>query len=266
MKTKILNLLAISFMGLGLGLSSCGNNQNNQENNEPTINDKSNYITSINLEEDSKTVGVGSTFQLKWTVDPVDASNKEVTFSSSDDSVATVDDKGLITALKIGTTTITISSADDGDAFAKFSLVVEESKYITKIKVKNTIEGRTEHVAYYDDNLILTSKTEYQLEWDVLEPADYNDNRLYFYSLNSSKTGVTIDEKGYLMIDREKLSNYYWGNAEIYILNPDNYQNLQERIEKGNNVDTQGIWNYVERVRVWPKEVEITPRPTKQIN
>lgn len=59
-------------------------------------------------------VGVGKTTTLEIAFTPTYAANKNVTFSSSDASVATVDAAGTVTALKEGETTITATSEEGG--------------------------------------------------------------------------------------------------------------------------------------------------------
>ncbi len=59
-------------------------------------------------------VHVGSTVQLSASVLPNEAENKNVIFSSSDPSIAKVDQNGLVTGLKIGYVTITATSEDGG--------------------------------------------------------------------------------------------------------------------------------------------------------
>lgn len=54
--------------------------------------------------------------QLKWTVLPVTAVNKEVIFTSSDETVATVDEDGKVTAISFGTVTITATAKDGAGA------------------------------------------------------------------------------------------------------------------------------------------------------
>ncbi|MCM1045365.1 MAG: Ig-like domain-containing protein [Candidatus Gastranaerophilales bacterium] len=53
----------------------------------------------------------GTTGQLETTVTP-DSADQSVTFSSSDNTVATVSGEGLVTAVKAGTATITVTAAD----------------------------------------------------------------------------------------------------------------------------------------------------------
>ncbi|MDG0791516.1 Ig-like domain-containing protein [Cohnella ginsengisoli] len=67
----------------------------------------------MTLDKTSATVSLGRTQQLKATVAPANASFAEVTWSSSDTSVATVDANGLVTTLSTGTTTIAAASVDN---------------------------------------------------------------------------------------------------------------------------------------------------------
>ncbi len=63
------------------------------------------------------TMGIGNSQQLTFTCDPWYAENKEMVWSSSDDSIATVDQNGLVTAISDGSCTITVASAADAEKF-----------------------------------------------------------------------------------------------------------------------------------------------------
>lgn len=76
------------------------------DNLEPDI-----ALESISLPETRK-VELGETLKLTPTFNPEKATNKIVTWSSSDESVATVDNNGKITPKKIGSTIITVVSKD----------------------------------------------------------------------------------------------------------------------------------------------------------
>ena len=67
-------------------------------------------VSSVSLSQDSADMLIGETVQLKATVLPADATDKEVTWASSKQSVATVSGSGLVTAVAEGTSTITASS------------------------------------------------------------------------------------------------------------------------------------------------------------
>lgn len=72
-------------------------------------------VTSIAInKQTTKLSQIGATEQLTATITPTDATNKSVTWTSSNPSVATVDDTGLVTALANGTATITVKTVDGG--------------------------------------------------------------------------------------------------------------------------------------------------------
>jgi hypothetical protein len=64
-------------------------------------------VSSVTLDKDRLDLTVGGTAKLTATVSPADATDKSVTWESSDASVATVDNDGNVKALKGGTSNIT---------------------------------------------------------------------------------------------------------------------------------------------------------------
>lgn len=72
-------------------------------------------VTGVSLDQTSVTLDKDTTCQLTPVFVPENASNKNVTWSSSDETVATVSDTGLVTALKFGgEATITVTTEDGG--------------------------------------------------------------------------------------------------------------------------------------------------------
>lgn len=79
-------------------------------------------VQSVSLDRETLTLEEGSTATLVATVLPDNASDKKVTWSSSDTQIATVGDNGKVTAIKEGSATIT---AKAGDKEASCALIVQ---------------------------------------------------------------------------------------------------------------------------------------------
>ena len=93
-----------------------------------TVEDR--LVTSLRLNKSTAELTIKSsdpnpTMFLDETVSPSDALNKEVIWESSDPSIATVDEKGLITALKEGNVQITCTAVDGSQKSASCKLTVK---------------------------------------------------------------------------------------------------------------------------------------------
>ena len=75
-----------------------------------------------------KLTSKGQTTQLSATVLPSNAENKSIVWSTSNASVATVDNNGVVTAVANGNATITAAALDESGKYAECSVVVEIPK------------------------------------------------------------------------------------------------------------------------------------------
>lgn len=71
-------------------------------------------VTSVSFDSDSYSVTVGKTTTVSSTVLPANATNKAVSYSSNNTSVATVNSNGVVSGVSAGTATITVTTADGG--------------------------------------------------------------------------------------------------------------------------------------------------------
>lgn len=95
--------------------------------------------TSVTLEQEGGILNNGMTWTLHATVLPEDAADKTIAWTSADESVATIDDSGVITTHAPGQTTITAASTAGGVS-TTYNLVVQEV-------VKCSYCGGTGHTA-----------------------------------------------------------------------------------------------------------------------
>lgn len=98
-------------------------------------------VEGITLDKTEGILNVGNTVTITATVAPEEATNPAVTWSSSDESVATVDETGKVTAVAVGNATITATSEDDSSVSADYELTVQQKKAATT--TKNNYSGST---------------------------------------------------------------------------------------------------------------------------
>lgn len=82
------------------------------------------HVTGILLDKASATMVELSTLQLVATIQPSDADNQRVIWESANNDVATVDDQGVVTAIRYGETTITAKSEEFPSLMAQCQLRV----------------------------------------------------------------------------------------------------------------------------------------------
>lgn len=93
-------------------------------------------VTGIKLNESQKSLIVGDAFALTATIEPNDATDKSLIWSSSDVSVATVDENGVVTAVAEGNATISATASNGVKADCE--VTVKKSESIFK-KILNVI-------------------------------------------------------------------------------------------------------------------------------
>ena len=130
------------------------------------------YPKEATLERGEKT-------QLKVTVSPLETANKAVTWYSSDESVATVDQNGLVTAVKTGTAVIYVITQDTG-----IRSIVDST--ITVVTTPKSITlSETDAVIAREDTLRLYAQ---------IEPSDADNTNVLWTSSDSSV--ASVDEDG----------------------------------------------------------------------
>jgi uncharacterized protein YjdB len=93
-------------------------------------------VESVTVSPSSATVTVGKTVALKASVSPSYASVKDVSWTTSDDSIATVDENGVVKGIKAGTVTITATSKDGAKKSASATIkVVKPVVKVTKVSI-----------------------------------------------------------------------------------------------------------------------------------
>lgn len=124
------------------------------------------YVSSVSLSNTSVSLTEGDTKYLTYSISPSNATNKEVTWSSSNTSVATVDAFGMITAKSAGSATITAKANDGSGVKATCNVSVQSATvYVSSITLNSSslsmTEGDTQYlsVSVYPSNATNKSVT-----------------------------------------------------------------------------------------------------------
>ena len=143
--------------------------------------------TGVTVTPTNQTINVGNTFTITPTVTPDNATDKSIIWTSSDDTIATVDDNGKVTALMEGTATITATTNDGGFTASCVITVVKREGRVTGITVtpisKTASVGEIFFVTPY------------------ITPVDAEDKSVTWSSSNPSI--ATVDSNGKVTAIRE---------------------------------------------------------------
>ncbi len=143
-------------------------------------------VTSIKLNKSSVTLKKGETSQLTATVLPDNATNKAVTYSSSNTKVAKVSSSGKITAVGGGTATIT-AKADGKTATCKVTVNVAQTGITVSGNGSKTVElGKTINLKV--TKVPADATDNYSVSWSVA------DSNIATVSSNGTVKGVALGE------------------------------------------------------------------------
>ena len=167
-------------------------------------------VSAIELDKTNVTLKNNNTLTLKATITPSDASNKTLTWTSSNPSVATVNESGKVTAKEVGTATITAKSSNGKvKATCKVTVLKENIINVSSISVNRessymfTGEKQTLTITVNPSNA--TNKT---VTWKSSDPSIATVN----------ESGVVTAKKGGKVTISATSSNGKVGKTTITIL------------------------------------------------
>jgi uncharacterized protein (TIGR02145 family) len=195
-------------------------------------------VTSVTLSQTTASLFVGDAQQLTATVQPSDATNKTVTWASSDPAVATVAN-GLITALTVGTANITVTT-QDGNKSATCAVTVNP------IAVTSVSLNQTTATLALGDYFTLTptvlpaNATNKNVSWasSNTDVATVGDGMVFSYwsgtatitvtTQDGNKTATCIITVPNLMVDGIRWADINVDDYQTFASRPDTYTKLYQ--------------------------------------
>lgn len=159
-------------------------------------------VTGVKLDKSVLNMNIGEKLTLNATVFPNNATNKLLTWSSGNKSVATVDQLGQVTAKGEGTTTIYVTTVD-GQYTASCKVNVKDPTiYVEGVSIKNSItlnignEYTLEPVVYPEDAWNKSVNFEL-IEGDNIIELDTVTGKIIALASGSAKVLITTEDGGF---------------------------------------------------------------------
>ena len=247
---------------------------------EYTLNIKSATVpvTGVTLDQESLTLQEKGSVTLTATVKPDNATNKTVTWESSDTNIATVSEDGKVTAISAGNTTITATAADGSEVSATCFVTVTHGNmvYTPKTEATCTADGNKEYWTceicgkYFSDE---AGTTEISLDETVIPATghhyvngyctecghrdpDYRPDPISYYNIyvenvcdgvEVSTSKQVVREGGSITVYVEKdTANYTFDNFKVYYKRSyyGGWDELKEGTQPG-EYPIKNIWNHI---------------------
>ncbi len=135
-----------------------------------TVTKKVIKVTKISLSASTLLTKVGYTKKITATVTPTNADNREVTWSSSAPTVASVDQSGNIIAKSVGNATITVTAKDGSGVTATCWVNVTDIKVTGITLNKTTLNIKTGATEQLTAKVLPTDATNSKVTWSSNEP------------------------------------------------------------------------------------------------
>ena len=129
-----------------------------------TVEKKGIPVNKVTLNKTTQTLEIGSEVTLVATVSPSNASNKKLTWSSSNSEVATVDQNGKVKAVKAGTSSITVTT-EDGGKKATCAVTVNNKAVSTITLNKSSLSLKETQTAQLTATISPANATDQTLTW-----------------------------------------------------------------------------------------------------
>lgn len=188
-------------------------------------------VTGISLNTNEAEIEVGQTLQLTATILPENATNKGYSWSSSDESVATVNENGLVSALAAGPVTITVTTTEGGKtATCAVTVKAKEGIWYSLVTSTDDLAEGDKVIIVNTDNQRAMSTTQ-----------DTNNRKATDVNITGGK--AFVPKNGNIQVLTLEGNNsdgwyFYTGSGYLYAASSSSNQ-LKTKSEKDNNAKAE---------------------------
>ena len=194
----------------------------------------------VTLSDEVVVIAKGSEYRLTANIEPANATEKDVVWSSSDESVITIDTNGRITALKTGGATITCKTLN-GEYSAQCTVMVNDGEPVSSVSLEtDSLTKAIGDVFLLDYVINPTTAINTEVKWssDNEEVVSVNENGLITaLSLGTAKVTIETKDGGFkdtvtvtvddgmdcetvsITPNLTKVDPHYFGSVEITVKN-----------------------------------------------
>lgn len=231
----------------------------NSSNSTTTSKPSTIKVTSVNLNKSTIEIDVNESYNLVATINPSNATNKRITWSSSNSSVVSVNSNGRVTALRSGNALIT-ATVDGKSAYTRV-YVNEGETY----RYCSTSRERAYSTGYVNVNDLYNKSYTYQVALNVKNPniydleygnltsgSDYSNAYRYWKDRYKPLTFVSgghgngnVDPGSYTNLINHSLKSYNFTPTVSYVKKSGNllYFDINVRLKNTNYIENATPYN-----------------------
>lgn len=146
-------------------------------------------VTKINLNQTSLSLEALESYELKASIQPQNASNQEIAWSSSEPQVVTVDENGIVKALKKGNAVITVKAQDGSNVSKTCTVTVTNSAWIVssvqELESGHNYENNFSDYWIYQEN----GASQLNITFDERTELEEDFDFLYLYAKDGTEIG-----------------------------------------------------------------------------
>ena len=180
-------------------------------------------VTGVKINTKAFNLAIGKTKNLSVTVKPSDATNKKVTYESSNPGVATVTSGGKVKGISTGVAIITVTTEENSKTDTVIVKVYKSTNPVSTTKVTSIKFNKTSETMYVGESKSLVT---------TISPSNATNKKITCKSSNDSIVKVSVSNNSCLV------KGVAVGTATITVITKDGNKKATASVKVDNNPST----------------------------